>query len=244
MKLQAHKLSTARTSATTPSSTVATTRRASSTAAQPEVPYLLRRAVLLRQGRDQGHHRLPAPARQRRRRPAFIRAVSPPESAASAAGKRSAPTPASATRCSRPSSKGGAAVCSRASLDPLHRVLQIHPTAWNGGRRRNRRAGAADLLAAIGYEPGSTTAKEPRAEPSGRTREFTAWLTKKGEEDEELIDLTQTIALINLLDKGRIGFRRRDAAVDAARGQRARNKHVSSSASRRACCRTANRRIR
>ena len=36
--------------------------------------------------------------------------------------------------------------------------------------------------------------------------EFSAWLTKKGEDEKTLIDLTQTIALINLLDKGESDF--------------------------------------
>ena len=66
-----------------------------------------------------------------------------------------------------------------------------------------------DLLAAIGYESWLYDHEEPRAAETKwkNVQEFTAWLTKKGEEDEKtLIDLTQTIALINLLDKSESDF--------------------------------------
>jgi ATP-dependent DNA helicase Rep len=66
-----------------------------------------------------------------------------------------------------------------------------------------------DLLTAIGYESWLFDHDEPRAAESKwkNVMEFSAWLTRKGEEDEKtLIDLTQTIALINLLDKGDSDF--------------------------------------
>ena len=52
-------------------------------------------------------------------------------------------------------------------------------------------------------KPGSTN-EDPRAAQTkwSNVSEFSNWLIRKGEEDEKtLIDLTQTIALINLLDK-------------------------------------------
>ena len=61
-----------------------------------------------------------------------------------------------------------------------------------------------DLLTAIGYEAWLYDHEDARAAQSkwGNVSEFSKWLCKKGEEDEKtLIDLTQTIALINLLDK-------------------------------------------
>jgi ATP-dependent DNA helicase Rep len=61
-----------------------------------------------------------------------------------------------------------------------------------------------DLLTAIGYEAWLYDHEEARAAQTkwGNVSEFSKWLCKKGEEDEKtLIDLTQTIALINLLDK-------------------------------------------
>ena len=62
-----------------------------------------------------------------------------------------------------------------------------------------------DLLNAIGYEAWLYEHDEARAAMTkwGNVTEFSNWLIRKGEEDEKtLIDLTQTIALINLLDKG------------------------------------------
>ena len=68
-----------------------------------------------------------------------------------------------------------------------------------------------DMLTAIGYEAWLYDHEEPRAADSkwANVKDFCDWLGKKGEEeDKTLIDLTQTIALINLLDKG-------EADVDA-----------------------------
>ena len=61
-----------------------------------------------------------------------------------------------------------------------------------------------DLLKAIGYEAWLYDHEEPRTAQTrwGNVSEFAAWLGKKGEDgDKSLIDLTQTIALINMLDK-------------------------------------------
>jgi len=68
-----------------------------------------------------------------------------------------------------------------------------------------------ELLNAIAYEDWLNEHDEKRAAQTkwGNVQEFCAWLGKKGqEEDMTLIDLTQTIALINLLDKN-------EADVDA-----------------------------
>lgn len=62
-----------------------------------------------------------------------------------------------------------------------------------------------DLLKAIDYERYLYDHEEPRAAETrwGNVMEFANWINKKGEEDNKtLIDLAQTIALINLLDKG------------------------------------------
>jgi ATP-dependent DNA helicase Rep len=66
-----------------------------------------------------------------------------------------------------------------------------------------------DLLNAIGYESWLFDHEDPRpAETKWKNvTEFSNWLAKKGEEDEKtLIELTQMIALINLLDKGESDF--------------------------------------
>ncbi len=61
-----------------------------------------------------------------------------------------------------------------------------------------------DLLAAIGYEAWLYDDGDQRSAVTrwGNVLELTKWLSKKGEEDgKNLIELTQMIALINLLDK-------------------------------------------
>ncbi len=60
-----------------------------------------------------------------------------------------------------------------------------------------------DLLQAIGYEAWLFDQDDQRAAQSrwDNVREFAAWIAKKGEEDEkDLLQLTQTIALITLLE--------------------------------------------
>jgi ATP-dependent DNA helicase Rep len=60
-----------------------------------------------------------------------------------------------------------------------------------------------ELLGAIGYEAYLFDAEEPRTAQNkwNNVQEFVAWLEKKGEEDgKSLIDLTQTIALLGILD--------------------------------------------
>ena len=84
--------------------------------------------------------------------------------------------------------------------------------------RLQARAGAepaatllADLLTAIAYEDWLNERDEERAARIkwGNVLEFCEWLGKKGQEEgKTLVDLTQTIALINLLDKN-------EADVDA-----------------------------
>ena len=69
----------------------------------------------------------------------------------------------------------------------------------------------ADLLTAIAYEDWLNERDEERAARIkwGNVLEFCEWLGKKGQEEgKTLVDLTQTIALINLLDKN-------EADVDA-----------------------------
>ena len=60
-----------------------------------------------------------------------------------------------------------------------------------------------ELLAAIGYEAWLFDHEEARAAQTrwNNVREFAGWITRKGEQDEKsLLDLTQTIALINILE--------------------------------------------
>ena len=67
-----------------------------------------------------------------------------------------------------------------------------------------------DLLAAIGYEAWLHDEDDKRIALARweNVQELTKWLARKGEEDgKSLIELTQTIALINLLDKQEDGSR-------------------------------------
>ncbi|MBL0165911.1 MAG: UvrD-helicase domain-containing protein [Propionivibrio sp.] len=67
-----------------------------------------------------------------------------------------------------------------------------------------------DLLAAIGYEAWLHDEDDKRIALArwDNVQELTKWLARKGEEDgKSLIELTQTIALINLLDKQEDGSR-------------------------------------
>lgn len=72
----------------------------------------------------------------------------------------------------------------------------------------------ADLLTAIGYEAWLFDQEETRAAQTkwDNVQEFVAWINRKGEEDgKTVIELTQTIALINILDS------REDQEIDAVR---------------------------
>jgi ATP-dependent DNA helicase Rep len=71
-----------------------------------------------------------------------------------------------------------------------------------------------DLLTAIGYETYLFDTEEPRAAQTkwSNVQDFVGWIAKKGEEDgKTLIELTQTIALINMLEN------REDGDIDAVR---------------------------
>ncbi|MDP2811147.1 MAG: UvrD-helicase domain-containing protein [Rhodocyclaceae bacterium] len=62
----------------------------------------------------------------------------------------------------------------------------------------------ADLLSAIGYETWLFETLDPREAETkwGNVRDFVEWLTKKGEdENKNLLELAQTVALISMLDK-------------------------------------------
>jgi ATP-dependent DNA helicase Rep len=62
-----------------------------------------------------------------------------------------------------------------------------------------------DLLAAIGYEAWLFDSCEPREAETrwANVRDFVGWLGRKGDDDgKNLLELTQTVALISMLDKG------------------------------------------
>lgn len=89
----------------------------------------------------------------------------------------------------------------------------INRMAWRAEREPAGRL-LEELLAAIRYEAWLYDSEDERAAKTkwGNVREFVDWLARKGEEDgKTLVELTQTVALMNLLDG------RDDQAVDAVR---------------------------
>ncbi len=89
----------------------------------------------------------------------------------------------------------------------------INRMAWRAEREPAGRL-LEELLAAIRYQAWLHDSEDDRAARSkwGNVREFVDWLARKGEEDgKTLIELTQTVALMNLLEG------RDDEAVDAVR---------------------------
>ncbi len=139
--------------------------------------------------------------------PAFIRAVTTPrrgvggstlEALGAYAGERHLPLFAAAFE------EGFAHRVQARQLAPLLEFCEfINRMEWRATREPAARV-MPDLLNAIGYEAWLYEHEETRIAQTkwGNVGEFSNWLARKGEEDgKSLIDLTQTIALINLLDK-------------------------------------------
>ena len=100
--------------------------------------------------------------------------------------------------------EGFAQRCAARQLEPLREFCQFIARLQDRAAREPAQQVLPDLLAAIDYE---TYLYDSEEERTARNRwanvcEFTEWINKKGEEDgKTLIDLVQSIALINLLDK-------------------------------------------
>jgi ATP-dependent DNA helicase Rep len=139
--------------------------------------------------------------------PAFIRAVTTPkrgvggttlEALGTYAGERHISLFAAAFE------EGFAQRVSHRQLEPLLQFCEFINRVEQRALREPAGEVLNDMLTAIGYETWLYDHEETRAADSkwGNVREFTQWLASKGEKDEKtLIDLTQTIALINMLDK-------------------------------------------
>ncbi|MBK5914185.1 UvrD-helicase domain-containing protein [Rhodocyclus purpureus] len=140
--------------------------------------------------------------------PAFIRAVTTPKrgiggqtlaALGTYAGERHLSLFAAATE------EGFAHRVPARQAAPLHEFCTfINRFEWRANKEPPAQV-LPDLLTAIGYEAFLYDHEEPRAAQTkwGNVTELCNWLSSKGEEEgKTLIDLTQTIALINLLDKG------------------------------------------
>ncbi|MBP5985623.1 MAG: UvrD-helicase domain-containing protein [Azonexus sp.] len=89
-------------------------------------------------------------------------------------------------------------------LEPLLEFCQFINRLQHRASREPAQQVLPDLLKAIDYETFLYDTEEQRTAQTrwGNVCEFAEWLNKKGEEDgKTLIDLTQSIALINMLDK-------------------------------------------
>jgi ATP-dependent DNA helicase Rep len=146
--------------------------------------------------------------------PAFIRAVSTPrrgvgastlQALGSYAGERQLPLFAAAFE------QGFAQRVQARQLAPLLEFCEFINRLQARAAREPAAQVMPDLLSAIAYEDWLLEHDEARAARIKLTnvQDFCDWLGKKGDEEQKtLIDLTQTIALINMLDK-------QDADLDA-----------------------------
>ena len=146
--------------------------------------------------------------------PAFIRAVSTPrrgvgastlQALGSYAGERQLPLFAAAFE------QGFAQRVQARQLAPLLEFCEFINRLHARAAREPAAQVMPDLLSAIAYEAWLLEHDEARAARIKLTnvQDFCDWLGKKGDEEQKtLIDLTQTIALINMLDK-------QDADLDA-----------------------------
>jgi len=139
--------------------------------------------------------------------PAFIRAVTTPkrgiggatlEALGHYAGQRHASLFSAAFEA------GAASHVNAKQLQALHEFGQFINRMESRAAREPAGQVLEDLVKAIGYESWLFESCEPREAESkwGNVRDFVDWLSRKGEEDgKNLLELTQTVALITMLEK-------------------------------------------
>ncbi len=139
--------------------------------------------------------------------PAFIRAVTTPKRGVGGSTLEALGAYAGERHCSLFAAvfeEGFAQRVQARQLAPLQEFCTfINRMAWRAEKEPAQQV-LPDLLAAIAYEAWLYDHEEPRAAQTrwNNVQEFVGWMTKKGEEENRtLIDLVQTIALINMLDK-------------------------------------------
>ncbi|MDD5331117.1 MAG: UvrD-helicase domain-containing protein, partial [Sulfuricella sp.] len=149
--------------------------------------------------------------------PAFIRAVATPKKGIGAQTLEKLGTYAAQRQQSLFAAAFEAGAEAQIGPTPYHALMEfcrfINQLQFRAEREP---AGAVieDLLKAIGYESHLFDSEEPRAAQAkwNNVQEFAAWLTKKGEEDgKNIVELAQTIALLNILEN------RDNGDVDAVR---------------------------
>ena len=145
--------------------------------------------------------------------PAFIRAITTPRRGVGGATLEALGTYAGARRISLFAAifeEGFAQRVQPRQLQPLLEFCEFINRLEYRALREPAGQVMDDLLTAIGYESWLSEGDDARAALSRweNVLELKRWLTDKGEADEKnLVDLTQTIALINMLDKRDDGTR-------------------------------------
>ena len=139
--------------------------------------------------------------------PAFIRAVTTPRRGVGAqtlealgryAGSRHVGLFAAALEA------GAATQVPQKQLEALHGFCRFVERMESRAHRAPAREVLDELLRAVGYEAFLFETLEPREAESkwGNVRDYVDWLGRKGEEEgKSLLELSQTVALLSMLDK-------------------------------------------
>ena len=143
--------------------------------------------------------------------PAFIRAVTTPRRGVGSTTLEALGRYAGTRHASLFAAAFEAGATSHVNPKQLEAVLEfgrfINKLEWRAQREPAAQL-LEDLLRAIGYEAWLFDAFDPREAETkwANVRDFVDWLSKKGEEDNKsLLELTQTVALISMLDKSEQG---------------------------------------
>ncbi len=143
--------------------------------------------------------------------PAFIRAVTTPRRGVGSTTLEALGRLAGVRHASLFAAAFDPAAESYVNPKQLDAVLEfghlINKLEWRAQREPVRQV-LEDLLHAIGYEAWLFDAFDPREAETkwANVRDFVDWLSRKGEEENKtLLDLTQTVALISMLDKSEEG---------------------------------------
>ncbi len=143
--------------------------------------------------------------------PAFIRAVTTPRRGVGSTTLEALGRYAGSRHLSLFAAVFEAGAASHVNPKQLEAVLEfgrfINKLEWRAAREPAGQV-LEDLLRAIGYEAHLFDACEPREAETkwANVRDFVEWLAKKGEEENKnLVELTQTVALLSMLDKSEQG---------------------------------------
>ena len=143
--------------------------------------------------------------------PAFIRAVTTPRRGVGSTTLEALGRLAGVRHASLFAAAFDAAAESYVNPKQLDAVLEfgqlINKLEWRAQRELARQV-LEDMLHAIGYEAWLFDSFDPREAESkwANVRDFVDWLSRKGEEESKtLLELTQAVALISMLDKSEEG---------------------------------------